>query len=58
MNVSVPAAAPPVPPETGASIDSRPCFAATACALRADSTSMVEESMNSAPFLALGAMSS
>ncbi len=58
MKVSVPAAAPPVPPETGASIDSSPCLLAMACALRADSTSMVEESMNSAPFLALGAMSS
>ena len=28
MKVSVPAAAPPVPPETGASIDSRPCLPA------------------------------
>ena len=36
MKVSVPAAAPPVPPETGASIDSRPCLAAMACAFRAE----------------------
>ena len=34
------------------------CFAAIACALRADSTSMVEESIRSAPFAAFGAMSS
>ena len=58
MKVSVPAAAPPVPPETGASSDSRPCLAAMACALRADSTSMVEQSMNSVPVAAFGAMSS
>ena len=36
MKVSVPAAAPPVPPETGASIDSRPCLPAIAWALRAE----------------------
>ena len=49
MKVSVPAAAPAVPPDTGASIDSRPCLAAIACAWRAESTSIVEQSMSSEP---------
>jgi hypothetical protein len=58
MKVSVPAIAPPVPPDTGASIDRWPCFWAIACALRAESTSMVEQSKNSAFFAAYGAISS
>lgn len=49
MNVSVPAFAPPVPPETGASTDRQPRAAARAWALRALSTSTVEESISSVP---------
>ena len=49
MKVSVPATAPPVPPETGASSASRPLAPASACTTRALSTSMVEESISSAP---------
>ena len=49
MKVSVPAAAPPVPPDTGASSDIIPAAAAAVCACRALSTSMVEQSMNSVP---------
>ena len=51
MNVSVAPFAPPTPPDTGASIDSAPICAASACALRALSTSMVEESIHSDPAL-------
>ena len=46
MKVSVPASAPMVPPETGASSIGRPASAATA---RAVSTSMVEQSIRMAP---------
>ncbi len=44
MKVRVPAAAPPVPPETGASTASRPAAVASAAAARALSTSTVEQS--------------
>ena len=52
MKVSVAPFAPPTPPETGASTESAPLAAAMACALRALSTSMVEESIHNAPGLA------
>ena len=51
MKVSVPAAAPPMPPETGASTKSRPASVAASAALRALSTSTVEQSIKSAPWL-------
>src|SRR5512139_3328127 len=57
MKVSVAALAPPVPPETGASTDSTPCFSASVCAWRALSTSMVELSMISAPLAMAGTTS-
>ncbi len=49
MKVSVPACAPPTPPETGASTISRPLASAAAATSRAVSTSMVEESISSEP---------
>ena len=49
MKVRVAPLAPPVPPETGASTEATPCFAASAWACLALSTSMVEQSMISAP---------
>ena len=57
MKVKVAALAPPTPPETGASSVAMPRAAASACALRALVTSMVEQSMNSVPCRACGAMS-
>ena len=54
MKVSVPAVAPPTPPETGASSVSAPAAAPASCAFFALSTSMVEQSMTSAPFGAAG----
>src|SRR4051812_40830641 len=57
MKVSVAPLAPPVPPDTGASIESIPCLAASTCACLALSTSMVEQSMISAP-LAIDGMTS
>jgi hypothetical protein len=51
MKVSVAPLAPPVPPDTGASTESMPCLAASACACLALSTSMVEQSMISAPLV-------
>ena len=57
MKVSVAALAPPTPPETGASSVAMPRSAASSCALRALSTSMVEQSMNSAPWCAAGSTS-
>ena len=54
MKVSVPACAPPTPPDTGASMLAMPAAAAEACAARADATSMVEQSMNSVPGAAAG----
>ena len=57
MKVSVPAAAPAVPPDTGASTDSRPLSAAIAWAWRADATSTVEQSMKSVSAPASGATS-
>ena len=49
MKVSVAPLAPPVPPDTGASTEAMPCLAASAWACTALSTSMVEQSMISAP---------
>ena len=49
MKVSVPACAPPVPPETGASSISWPAAAAAALTSRAVATSMVEQSMSRLP---------
>src|SRR4051812_45563907 len=57
MKVSVPAFAPPTPPDTGASSAGQPRSWARACALRALSTSMVEQSMASAPGFMAGRMS-
>jgi hypothetical protein len=56
MKVSVPALAPPTPPETGASIIDRPRAAASLATARAVSTSMVEESISSAPAFARAMM--
>ncbi len=50
MKVSVPAVAPPTPPETGASSVSMPAAPPASWAFLALSTSMVEQSMTSAPF--------
>src|SRR5258705_10045874 len=49
MKVSVPAAAPPTPPETGASRVTRPFSFSIAWKAAHDSTSFVEQSMTSAP---------
>ncbi|MOA32170.1 hypothetical protein D3C78_1533680 [compost metagenome] len=49
MKVSVPAAAPPVPPETGASSMGLPCWRAAEATSRALSGSMVEESIRVTP---------
>ena len=57
MKVSVAAFAPPTPPDTGASSVAMPRPAASACALRALATSMVEQSMNSVPCRASGTIS-
>src|SRR5437016_1946591 len=57
MKVNVPPLAPPVPPETGASTEPMPCFAANACACLELSTSMVEQSMISAPLFMAGTTS-
>src|SRR6476469_7230237 len=57
MKVSVAPLAPPVPPETGASTEARPCFAAIACACLALSTSMVEQSIINVPFAIAGNIS-
>src|SRR5215470_6327310 len=57
MKVSVAPLAPPVPPETGASTERTPCLAASACACRALSTSIVELSMISAPWPMAGTIS-
>src|ERR1700748_1185868 len=57
MKVSVAPLAPPVPPDTGASTDETPCLAASACACLELSTSMVEQSMMSAPFVIAGTTS-
>ena len=56
MKVSVPAAAPPTPPDTGASSETAPLAAASAWALRAESTSMVEQSISSVPGRATATM--
>ena len=52
MKVSVPAAAPVVPPETGASSIARPRPAAASASSRLVGTSMVELSMSSVPVAA------
>ncbi len=57
MKVSVAPLAPPTPPDTGASIDGSFRAAASACALRALSTSMVEQSISSVPSRAAGTSS-
>ncbi len=57
MKVSVAPLAPPVPPDTGASTEAMPCFAASAWACFALSTSMVEQSMISAPLAIAGTTS-
>ncbi len=57
MKVSVPAAAPTVPPETGASIAARPAAAASAATARALSTSTVEQSTRTVPAPAAGTIS-
>ena len=49
MKVSVPACAPPTPPDTGASSMARPFGSAAAATARAVSTSMVEQSISSVP---------
>ena len=57
MKVSVPAVAPPTPPETGASTISSPALAASSPTWRALSTSMVEQSISSVPLATLGSTS-
>src|SRR5215813_5346566 len=57
MKVNVAPLAPPVPVETGASTEPMPCFAASACACLELSTSMVEQSMISAPLFMAGTRS-
>src|SRR5580692_8574377 len=57
MKVSVAALAPPTPPDTGASSVAKPLAAASLCARRASSTSMVEQSMNNVPCRACGTTS-
>ena len=52
MKVRVPASAPPVPPETGASSIASPLASASNATSRAVSGSMVEQSMRSVPALA------
>ena len=49
MKVRLAASAPPTPPDTGASRESILASAASLCAVRADATSMVEESTISVP---------
>src|SRR5579864_243118 len=50
MNVNVPAAAPPVPPETGASTNGLPCFVASSAHALTVAGSIVLESMIVTPF--------
>ena len=50
MNVRVPAAAPLIPPDTGASTNAKPASAAARCSSSAVATSMVELSTRSASF--------
>jgi hypothetical protein len=57
MNASVPAVAPLIPPDTGASICSKPAAVASALIWRASSTEMVDVSTNSAPAFAAGSTS-
>jgi hypothetical protein len=57
MNASVPAVAPLMPPETGASICANPAAVASALIWRASSTEMVDVSTNNAPAFAAGSTS-
>ncbi len=57
MKVSVAPLAPPVPPDTGASTERMPLSDASAWACTALSTSMVEQSMISDPFVIAGNIS-
>ncbi len=57
MKARVPASAPTVPPETGASAKRKPASAAMAATVRALSTAMVEQSSSRAPDLAWGSTS-
>src|SRR6056297_2964672 len=54
MKVSVPAAAPPTPPETGASRKPTPAASASAATSRAEATSTVEQSSSTAPLVIAG----
>src|SRR6516165_1718943 len=54
IKVSVPPLAPPTPPETGASRDRAPYSPAISCARRALPTSIVDESITSAPLAISG----
>jgi hypothetical protein len=54
--VSVPAVAPPTPPDTGASSIISPRASAAAATTRALSTSMVDESISKVPSLAFAMM--
>jgi hypothetical protein len=54
MKVSVPAAAPPTPPETGASSAPMPAASASAATARAEATSTVEQSSSTAPGVIAG----
>ena len=56
MKVSVPAVAPPTPPDTGASSIISPLASAALATSRAVATSMVEQSISSVPGLALSTM--
>ncbi len=57
MKVSVPAVAPPTPPDTGASTARCPAPVAISAAARASATSMVDESTNSVSGSAVGTIS-
>ena len=50
MKVSVPAVAPPTPPDMGLSTIICPAASAALATARADSTSIVEQSMKTVPF--------
>src|ERR1700712_3033502 len=57
INVNVAPFAPPVPPDHGASTESTDALLASACACRELSTSMVEQSITSAPLATDGMIS-
>jgi hypothetical protein len=58
MKVREPASAPATPPETGESMNCSPRFLAASATARALSTSVVEQSISSAPCLAWATMPS